>query len=74
MGKQGLARCAGSSEGNFACHLPGLELSSGQVLLILLCHEHYVHVKLLFYLKTNSLGAGSSEAGIGEGFKYEMDW
>lgn len=74
MGKQGLARCAGSSEWNSACHLPGLEPSSGQMLLILLCHEHYTHVKLLFYLKTNALGVCSSEVGISKGLKHEMDW
>lgn len=74
MGKQGLARCAGSSEWNSAFHLPGLELSSGHMLLILLGHEHYIHVRLLFYLKMNALGVCSSEAGISKDLKHKMDW
>lgn len=74
MGKQALARCADSSERNSACHLPGLELPSDQMPLILLSHEHYIHVKLLFYLKTNSFGVCSSEVGISKGLKHEVDW
>jgi len=44
-------RCPGSTGWDRACHLPGRVLAAGQVLLILFCHEHDIHVKLFKLFK-----------------------
>lgn len=54
-----------------------LDLCSLQVLLILLCHERAIHVKLFFSflnLKTNPPGICSSEVETGKALRSEADW